>query len=170
MGIVCKIPVGWVLRTVEMNSPDQDGAAESQVRDTTAGREAKTAEVLLAAFSRPPGAPGAEVNSSLVIAVESAKAYPGLRDAAQYFGPIAEVAKAQGFQADGEPYEFAVGAKTLARGDFQKDVGSRMMRQSTLVWLTRGWLVSFTFLGANQDEVEDLVENLSFADAAKTAK
>jgi hypothetical protein len=95
--------------------------------------------------------------------------YPGLTDAAQYFGPVTEVAKAQGLEMDDEPYEFVVGSKKLVRGDFQKDVGTRVMRQSTLVVLVRGDVVSFTFIGGTEDEVEELVEGLSFG-AAKSAK
>ncbi|MGB6404484.1 MAG: hypothetical protein WBF26_16720, partial [Candidatus Sulfotelmatobacter sp.] len=61
---------------------------------------------------------------------------------------------------------FAVGSKKVVRGDFQKDVGSRVMRQSTLVVLARGYAVSFTFIGGTDDEVEELVEDLSFGPPA----
>ena len=107
------------------------------------------------------------MNSSILIAAESTSEYPGLKEAAQYFGPLTEIAKAQGFVVAEEPYEFAIGAKTLVRGDFQKDVGSRVMRQSTLVILVRGYAVSFTFIGGTEDEVEELIAGLSFAVAAK---
>src|SRR5271170_6052333 len=117
--------------------------------------------VLLAAFSRPPLARGEDVNSSILIAAESAAAYPGLKEAAQYFGPVTEIAKARGFEVVEEPYEFVVGTKTVVRGDFKKDVGSRMMRQSTLVVLARGYAVSFTFIGGSEDEVEELLAGLS---------
>jgi hypothetical protein len=125
--------------------------------------------VLLAAFSRPPEARAEDINSSILIAAESAAAYPGLKDAAQYFGPVTEVAQAQGFAVVEEPYEFEVGTKKVVRGDFQKDVGSRVMRQSTLVVLARGYAVSFTFIGGTEDEVEGLVGGLSFG-VAKTAR
>jgi len=124
--------------------------------------------VLLAAFSRPPEARGEDVNASIVIAAESVKTYPGLTDAAQYLvGPVSEVAKAQGLALVEEPYEFAVGTKNLPRADFQKDVGTRVMRQSTLVLLARGYVVSVTFIGGTEDEVEELVEGLSVAVATK---
>ena len=126
--------------------------------------------MLLAAFSRPPQARGEDVNSSILIAAESAASYPGLKEAAQYFGPVTEVAKAQGFEIDDQPYQFVLGTKTLARADFQKDVGTRVMRQSTLVMLARGYVVSFTFIGGTEDEVEELVQGLSFAAGAKPAK
>jgi hypothetical protein len=159
-GFSCQIPPAWVQRTDEMNARDESDAAGAPKKDS-GGR------VLLAAFSRPPQARAEDVNSSIVIAAESVSTYPGLKDAAQYFGPLTEVTKAQGFAQDGEPYEFAVGAKTLARADFQKDVGTRVMRQSTLVMLAHGYAVSFTFLGGTEDEVEELIGGLNFAAAAK---
>jgi hypothetical protein len=160
-GFTCKIPAGWVLRTEEMNARDDEGAKPDS---------GKAGRVLLAAFSRPPEARAEDVNGSIVIAAESAAAYPGLKDAAQYFAPLMEVAKAQGLEMDDEPYDFAVGSKTVVRGDFQKDVGSRVMRQSTLVVLARGYVVSFTFIGGTEDEVEELVQGVSFVVGTKTAR
>jgi hypothetical protein len=167
-GFTCKIPPGWVLRTDELNARDDEGAnPDNGQTDTDSG---KAGHVLLAAFSRPPQARGEDVNSSILIAAESAASYPGLKEAAQYFAPVAEVAKAQGFEMDDEPYEFAVGAKKLVRGDFQKDVGTRVMRQSTLVMLAHGYVVSLTFIGGTEDEVEELVQGLSFVAGKNTAK
>jgi hypothetical protein len=161
LGLACKIPEGWVLRTEEMNSQDQ---AKDEEKPATQGAERNTGDqhVLLAAFSRPPEARGEDVNSSILIAAESAEAYPGLKDAAQYFGPLTEVAKAQGFSVDEEPYEYAVGAKKLVRGDFHKDVGTRVMRQSTLAFLSHGYAVSVTIIGGTEDEVEELIDGISF--------
>ena len=164
-GFACKIPAGWVLRTAEMNARDDEGAKADGSQTTT--DSGKAGRVLLAAFSRPPEARAEDVNGSILIAAESATSYPGLKDAAQYFGPVTEVAKAQGFEMDDEPYEFVVGTKTVARGDFQKDVGSRVMRQSTLVMLARGYVISFTFIAATEDEVEQLLHGVSFGAAAK---
>jgi hypothetical protein len=166
-GFTCKIPAAWVLRTEEMNARDDEGAKADSGK--TAG-DGKAGRVLLAAFSRPPEARAEDVNSSILIAAESVAAYPGLKDAAQYFGPVTEVAKARGFEVVEEPYEFAIGTKTVVRGDFQKDVGSRVMRQSTLVVLARGYAVSFTFIGGTEDEVEELVEGLSFGVGGKAVK
>jgi len=161
-GFTCKIPQGWVLRTDDLNAQKFDAPAADAGKSTNAPAGGR---VLLAAFSRPPEAHGEEINSSVLIAAESASAYPGLKDAAQYFGPLTEITEAQGFQVDEEPYEFAVGAKTLVRGDFEKDVGSRVMHQSTLVMLARGYAVSFTFIAGADDEVEELIEGLSFSPA-----
>ncbi len=144
-----------------MNAPAND--SETAGGSKTAGSDANPGRVLLAAFSRPPEAHAEDVNSSILIAIESASAYPGLKDAAQYFGPISEIAKAQGFEIDEEPYEFVVGTKTLVRGDYEKDVGTRVMRQSTLVMLAHGYAVSFTFIAGTDDGVEELLANLSFA-------
>jgi len=191
LGFSCKIPEGWVLRTEEMNAAEEtEPAAAERNNDaqparsgTAAPPEAsraaldRTAEggcphtgcgrVLLAALSRPPEAHGEEVNASIVIAAESAAAYPGLKEAGQYFEPLTEVAKAQGFTVDEEPYELAIGTKTLVRGDFHKDVGTRVMRQSTLAMLAHGYAVSFTVIGGTWDEVEDLIDGLEFAAGGK---
>jgi hypothetical protein len=162
-GFTCKIPAGWVLRTDEMNQHNDPASGDEK----TAGNSSAPGRVLLAAFSRPPLAHGEDVNSSILIAAESASAYPGLKDPAQYFGPIDEITKAQGFDVDEDPYEFAVGTKTVVRGDFEKDVGSRVMHQSTLVMLARGYAVSFTFIGGTEDEVEELIASLSFSQAKR---
>jgi hypothetical protein len=44
------------------------------------------------------------------------------------------------------------------------------MRQSTLVMLAHGYVVSLTFIGGTDDEVEELVQGLSFAAATKPAR
>jgi hypothetical protein len=160
LGFSCKIPEGWVLRTEEMNVRDDEDKKANGGK--TATDDAKAGRVLLAAFSRPPQARAEDVNSSILIAAEKVAAYPGLKEAAQYFGPLTEVAKLQGFAVVNEPYEFLAGAKTVVRGEFQKDVGTRVLRQSTLVILVRGYAVSFTFLGGTEDEVEELIQGLSF--------
>jgi hypothetical protein len=149
-----------------MNARDEEDDTAESGKTAVDG---KVGRVLLAAFSRPPEARAEDVNSSILIAAESVAAYPGLKDAAQYFGPVTEVAQAQGFAVVEEPYEFVIGTKKMVRGDFQKDVGSRVMRQSTLVVLARGYAVSFTFIGGTEDEVEELVQGLSFV-AAKAAR
>ena len=73
------------------------------------------------------------------------------------------MAKAQGFEADEEPYEFAIGTRKVVRGDFHKDVGSRVMRQSTLAFLSHGYAVSITVIGGTEEDVEELVGGVSFA-------
>lgn len=149
-----------------MNTRDSDGDQNQNL--SPQGSQGATGEnnsgrVLLAAFSRPPEARGEDVNASIVIAAEPVGSYPGLTEALQYVGPLTEVAKAQGFEADEDPYEVAVGAKTLVQVDFHKNVGSRVMRQSTLIFLARGYAVSITVIGGTEDEVGDLVDGLSFA-------
>lgn len=171
LALSCKIPPGWVLRTDEMNARDenlQDKKEKKQPDERTTPPAADAAssagaKVLLAAFSRPPEARAEDVNASIVIAAESVASYPDLKEAAQYFFPLNEVAKAQGFAADEDPYDIAVGAKKLVRGDFHKDVGTRVMHQSTLVMLAHGYAISITVIGGTDDEVEDLIDGLSFA-------
>ncbi len=167
----CKIPAGWVLRTDQLNDPpdaNEKETNEKEVDQKSAVASPSTASrVLLAAFSRPPQARGEDVNSSILIAAESASTYAELKEAAQYLDPVSEVAKAQGFAMIEEPYEGEIGGKTVARADFQKDVGTRVMRQSTLVILAQGYVVSFTFIGGTEDEVEELIDGLNFTGSAK---
>jgi hypothetical protein len=177
LGFSCTIPPGWVLRTEEMNAGDQnepgDGApADPQKSSSTSGKAGETgpARVLLAAFSRPPQAAGEDINSSILIAAEKVAAYPGLKEAVQYFEPLTEVAKVQGFTVIEEPYEMTIGSKAMAREDFQKNVGSRVMRQSTLVMLVHGYAISFTFITGTEDEAEDLINGLSFDLPRNTGK
>lgn len=169
LGFACKIPDGWVLRTAEMNAASQESSAsESSKADAHPAR--LEPKVLLAAFSRPPEATGQEVNSSILIAAEPATAYPGLTDAVQYVAPLSEVAQAQGFMKDEDPYEVAMGPRTLVRADFHKDVGSRVMRQSTLVMLSHGYAVSITVISGTDDAVEQLLDGLDFSAPSRSAK
>jgi hypothetical protein len=170
----CKIPPGWVLRTDEMNAREEtkedDKKEERGEKDGSPAQPAASSaggRVLLAAFSRPPEARAEDVNASILIAAERAASYPGLKEAAQYFGPLIEVAKAQGFTLDENPYDIAIGTKTLVRADFHKDVGTRVMRQSTLAMLSHGYAISITIIGGTDDEVEDLVDGLTFAPNGK---
>src|SRR5580698_6093457 len=80
-GFTCKIPAGWVLRTEEMNAREGEDAAPAKnsraaLRAGGGGCPHTSSCVLLAAFSRPPAARGEDVNSSILIAAESASSYP----------------------------------------------------------------------------------------------
>jgi hypothetical protein len=162
----CTVPAGWVLRTEQLKP---DGAADNQV--------------LLAAFARPPEAISATPASTILIASESQSAYPGLKTAEDYFAPLTEVVTAKGFEAVNDPYPFSVGAVQVMREDFsheQKDHPEKdhpekdhpekersekdrvTTYQSTLVLLSHGSIVSFTFLAASEDDVDNLIENMSF--------
>jgi hypothetical protein len=180
LALSCKIPPGWVLRTDEMNraeaetppreTSDPDRAAALKPKGEGNGCPGRCGRVLLAAFSRPPEAHGEDVNASLLIAAESVQAYPGLKEAVQYFAPLTEVAKAEGFTVDEEPYELALGSKVLVRGDFHKDVGTRVMRQSTLAWLAHGYALSITVIGGTEDEVEELIDGIEFRSGKSSRK
>jgi len=139
-----QLPFGWVDRT-------------SDIREDT-----EKSKVLLAIFERPPAASGDTVNSAVVIAAESADSYPGLKTAAQYFGPLTELTESKGFKAVNEPYEFPVDGRAIIRRDFVKDRGNVTMRQSSLVMMAKGYVLSFTFIGGNDDEVTELIEKLNF--------
>jgi hypothetical protein len=143
LGISYKGIYGWVDRTRQMS------------QDATANK----GEVLLALFERPPEATASTVNSAVIIATEKISAYPGMTSAAQYFEPLTAATMAGGFKVANEPYPVTLGAKSLIRGDFKKDLPAY---QSSLVMLARGYVVSFTFIGENEEEVEKLIGGLSF--------
>jgi hypothetical protein len=153
-GFTYKVPFGWVDRTSDLQDDTEDAAGKTAPRSGS--------ETLLAVFERPPGAPGETINSAVVIAAESLAGYPGLKTAADYFGPITEIAEQQGFKAEDGLYSFPVGAKQLVRGDFSKMRGKLEMRQSSLVMIAKGNIISFTFIAGSKDEVEDLIGSLSF--------
>jgi hypothetical protein len=158
-GFVYKIPFGWVDRTAQMREGDAGP-------DST---DPANAEVLLGVFERPPETTGDTVNSAVVIAAESVSSYPGLKTAADYFGPLDEVVRGKGFKVVNEPYPFAVGGKQLARSDFSKDLGKLTLEQATLVMVDKGYVVSFTLLGGSQDDVDTLLEGLRFPAAHRSA-
>ncbi len=158
-GFTYKTTVGWVDRTDEMQ-PDADaGTPESGDAGNPKGGKPET---LLAVFERPPAAPGDTINSAVVIVAESLADYHGIKTAADYFGPITELAEQRGFKVENEPDVFSVGTKQLVRGDFSKPRGSLTMWQTSLVMIEKGYIVSFTFVGGSEDEVDELIENLSF--------
>ncbi|MEP6645201.1 MAG: hypothetical protein ABJA69_11935 [Acidobacteriaceae bacterium] len=147
-----KIPFGWVDRTQDMQQGSEDGQSK----------------VLLSIFQRPPEARGEEINSAVVIVSESASSYRGLKTAADYFGPVQELTIAKGFKVIQEPYPVSLGTKTLVRGDFSKPRGALTMFQSSLVILEKKTVVSFTFIGGSEDEVNGLIENLRFGTRTET--
>jgi hypothetical protein len=153
-GFSYKIPFGWVERTEDMRDDAEEGKSL----------------VLLAVFERPPEATGNTVNSAVVIAAESLSAYPGLKTAADYFGPLTEVTLSQGFKVVNEPFDFSGGANQLVRGDFSKEVGTLTMHQSSVVLLKKGYVVSFTVIGGSEDEVDELLEKLSFSAGSPSRK
>jgi hypothetical protein len=178
-GFRFKIPYGWVDRTKEMHEPDAsdktaDDKADSGkpvVKGESSGTEQRSSgnvqgEVLLAVFERPPDAVGDTVNSAVVIASESAASYPGLKKAEDYLAPLTELTTSKGFKAEGEPAFTRIDTRQLVRADFSKSLsGSITMHQTTLVLLAKGQLVSFTFIGSSEDEVDELIDGLHFGAA-----
>jgi hypothetical protein len=149
-GFTYRIPYAWADRTKDMQDESADPAKS---------------RLLLAVFERPPQVTGETVNSAVVITAESADSYPGLKSAADYMGPLTELTTSKGFKSDGGPYEFPVGTTATVRADFARPAGSITMHQSSLVILRKGFVVSFTFIAGSDDELDELVEKLSFSSA-----
>jgi hypothetical protein len=150
------VTYGWVDRTQQMQSEQQAG-------DPAAASQGK---VLLAVFERPPDAHGDTVNSAVVIAQEGASAYPGLKTSADYVGPLTQLVTSQGFKVDGDPTEVTINSQTLVECDFSRPRGKLTMHQSTLVLLQKGTVVSFTFIAGSREDVDALIDRLSFARSA----
>lgn len=149
-----KLTFGWVERTRQMRE-DRSDSTQSLL--------------LLSAFERPPEALGTGVNSAVIIAAENVSSYPGLKAAEQYFDPLTQVATSKGFKVANQPYDYQLGEKHLVRGDFTKQADQLTMHQSSLVLLDRGYVVSFTFIGGSEDEVEELIRNIRFGTATQPA-
>jgi hypothetical protein len=146
-GFRFRIPYGWVDRTKELQE----------------GNEPQKGQVLLAVFERPPQAAGDTINSAVLIAAENASAYPGLKKAEDYLGPLTELTTAKGFKAEGDPSAIEIDSRQLVRADFTRALSDKLtMHQSTLVLLAKGQIVSFTFLAGSEDEVSDLIDRLNF--------
>jgi hypothetical protein len=187
-GFRYQVPFGWVNRTKEMKEqsepppaePPQAGDSSSAKPGSKAGAKSgdqsgsqsgNQGEVLLAVFERPPEAPGETVNSGVVIASESAAAYPGLKQAVDYLGPLTELTTAQGFKSDGDPSIAQIDGRSLVRADFTKALTDKLaMHQSTLVLLAKGKVVSFTFIAGSEDEVDELMDGLHFGTPRSTAR
>ena len=147
-GFSYKLPYGWVDRTKEMQE----------------GNDPAKGEVLLAVFERPPQAAGGTINSAVVIAAEKAAAYPGLKRAEDYLGPLTELTTAKGFKPEGDPSEIEIDSQRMLRADFSKALNDKLsMHQSTLVLLSKGRIVSFTFIAESADALDHLIEGISFS-------
>jgi hypothetical protein len=154
-GFRYRIPYDWVDRT----------------RNLQEGIEPQKGQVLLAIFERPPQAAGDTVNSAVMIAAESASSYPGLKLAEDYLGPLTELTTSKGFKAEGDPSSVTIDSRQLVRADFTKPLDQKLtMHQATLLLLTHGQIVSFTFLAGSEDEVSDLIARLSFTPAKVRAQ
>jgi hypothetical protein len=174
LGFRFQIPYGWVSRTQEMGS--QKMADQPAHND-----DATRSKLLLAVFERPPETSGNTINSAVVIASENTASYPGLKKAEDYLGPLTELATAHGFKAEGEPYAIEVESRQLLRADFIKPLATDdkatddetddkandklTMHQCTLVLLTKGQIVSFTFIAGSDDDLDDLMDGLHFTPA-----
>jgi len=151
-GFRYKTILGWVDRTEEMQ-PEQKPASAA---DPHSGK------VLLAVFERPPEVQSDTLNPAVIVAEESAASYPGLKSAADYVGPLTQLVTARGFKPSGDPAEVTLDGRSLVQCDFKRDDAKRSAFQSTLILLQKGSVVSFTFIASTQEEVEDLIEKLSF--------
>ena len=175
LGFSYRIPFGWVDRTESLaaaqtktNTETGDAAAETKGAAASKDHPGEQAKVLLGIFERPPEVTSDSVNSAVVIAYESTASYPGLKRAEDYVGAITQVATAQGFKMVGEAYPIEVESRSLVRADFVKSLSIKgqesaiTMRQSTLIWVSGKRVMSFTFIAAGEDELDEIMDGLHF--------
>jgi hypothetical protein len=161
-----QIPYGWVDRTKDMRAQEATGKPDAREKAT----HLSPGEVLLAVFERPPEATGGTINSAVVIAAEPVAAYPGLKKAEDYLGPLTELTTSNGFKAEGDPSVIEIDARQLVRAEFTKPLNDQLaMRQATLILLAKGQLVSFTFIAGSEDELDGLIEGLHFGAPKRSA-
>ena len=171
LGFTYKVPFGWVDRTDDMNQRipantphDPASANPDGSRQTSASTTSKT---LLAVFERPPGTEDETINSAVIIAIEERSLYPQIKTAADYFGPLSDIAEQRGLKMDGDPYWFAVSGKRVARADFRSGGEKSSGQQTSLVVLEKSYILSFTFLAGSGDEIDNLAANLTFTAGAR---
>ena len=149
-GFRYETPYGWVDRTKDMHEQRTDS-------------QGFKGEVLLATFERPPEAAGETINSAVVIAAENMSNYPGLKKPEDYVNSLIELVTKVGFKQEGDPEYIDVDGRELIRADFSKPLNDKLiMRQSTLVLLSKGHIVSFTFIASTPDELDGLIDRLHF--------
>ena len=68
------------------------------------------------------------------------------------------------------PYEFPVDGKPVVRRDYMKQMGRVGMHQSTLAMLSKGYVLSFTFIGSSDEEVQERIEWLKIGTPAKSPR
>jgi hypothetical protein len=163
-GFRYQIPYGWVDRTKEMSEHESRKDSEAKAEKPDGKNKAGSGgNVLLAVFARPPEAAGDSVNSAVVIAQESAAAYPGMKTAEDYLAPLMELTTSKGFKANRDPSGLTIDARELVRADFSRPLTDKLtMYQSTMVLLAKGQIVSFTFIAGSEDEIDDLLDGLRF--------
>ena len=164
-GFTYKVPFGWVDRTEDVQEAASVSKSPQDNNHRSEGEQA--GKTLLAVFERPPGTSGEGVNSAVIIAAEDKAAYPAVNTAADYFGPLAEIAEQSGVKMDSDPYSFRIGATQVVRGDFSGGDEKNPVRQTSLVRLDKGDILSFTFLAGNDDEIDGLIENLTFTSSLR---
>lgn len=169
LGFTYKVPFGWVQRTEDMqeSASSPSSSPSSPDKGTPGQPNPPTGKTLLAAFERPPGIPGDVVDSAVIIVVESRSAYPQVKTAADYFGPLADVAGQRGVKMVGDPYSFRMGTRQVVRGDFAGGSDNMPIRQTSLVVLEKEHILSFTFVASSEDDVDALLENLTFTPGSK---
>jgi hypothetical protein len=55
-----------------------------------------------------------------------------------------------------------LGLRKAVRGDFTRTTGKLTMHQSSLEILDKGYALTFTFIASTEEDIEPLIDNLTF--------
>jgi hypothetical protein len=186
----CRVPAGWVLRTEQIKP---DGAADNQVllaafeRPPEAISATPASTILIASESQSayPGMKTAEDYFAPLTEVVTAKGFKAVNDPYPFAVGAVQVMREDFSHEQKDRPEKDHPEKDHPEKDHpererpgkeqsgkeQSDKDRATTYQSTLVVLSHGSIVSFSFLAASEDDVDNLIENLSFTsgNAPKTA-
>jgi hypothetical protein len=177
----CRVPAGWVLRTEQIKP---DGAADNQVllaafeRPPEARSTAPVSTILIASENQSayPGLKTAEDYFAPLTEVVTAKGFQAVNDPYPFPVGALQVMR-EDFSHEQKDHPEKEGSEKdrpeKDRPDKDRSEKDRSGKdrpekdrattyQSTLVLLSHGSILSFTFLGASEDEVDNLIENVSF--------
>jgi hypothetical protein len=103
-----------------------------------------------------------------------------MKTAEDYVGPLTEVATAKGFKSAGEPFSLEIESRRLVRADFVKSLEVKSttespnnkltMRQCTLILMTKGRILSFTFIADSEEALDDIMDGLHFGDLKSSGR
>jgi hypothetical protein len=172
----CRVPAGWVLRTEQIKP---DGAADNQVllaafeRPPEAISATPASTILIASESQSayPGMKTAEDYFAPLTEVVTAKGFKAVNDPYPFAVGAVQVMR-EDFSHEQKdrpekdhpekdhPERERPGKEQSGKEQSDKDRATTY--QSTLVVLSHGSIVSFSFLAASEDDVDNLIENVSF--------
>lgn len=116
---------------------------------------------LLTVFRHPVGTPGIAINPAVLVFAESVAHAPGITSGREYWLNARVVMLKTGAQVlNAEPVEVVFSGRKFFRDDYSLEVNGVHLTQATLVHITRGYALAFSFLGEDQKSVDEMVKTM----------